>query len=215
MIRAFLTAAAFLSATIALIVALPTSRLRALDNSDQAVSRAGAGQDAMGFGLMDAADTAISTRPRTTPAAAADAGLLASLSPISAPMPEASTLPQAGLEQLIVKALQQGQSEAYIDALVNDAAHRGRVDVPGELLMPDGRVDTSTLLSVLRSQRLGTGGTPSAGVYVVQPGDSLASIAYRFYGQTRYHERIYRANRDILGASDRLSVGMQLTMPAH
>ena len=143
------------------------------------------GNDPLGFGLLDA-DPATST-----PASRGNA-----------------------LEAMIVTALQQGQSHAFIDARINDAARRVRIDVPPQLRTPAGRVDTATLLSVLSGRTLHAGTTAAAGFYIVQPGDSLAAIAYRFYGATGFHDEIYRANHERLGTAWQLEVGQRLVMPA-
>lgn len=119
------------------------------------------------------------------------------------------------LEAMITAALQQGRSAVYIDALVNEAVRSHQVSIPGQFVTAEGRADTATLLSLLSGQRPAPreGGT-EAGYYIVQPGDSLAAIAYRHYGQTGLYREIFRANSDRLPASDRLRVGLRLVMPA-
>jgi len=114
------------------------------------------------------------------------------------------------LETLIIGALKQGQNPAYIDALVNDAAERGRVDVPGQLVTADGRVDTSTLLKILSKSpdAMRAGGT----LYTVAPGDSLAAISFRFYGTTERVTEIVNANVAAL-AGGGLTVGQDLVIP--
>lgn len=119
------------------------------------------------------------------------------------------------LETAIASALQQGHSTAYIDAMVNEAAQRGQIAIPGEFMTAEGRVDTATLLSVLSGQRPpSTGEGAEAGYYIVQPGDSLAAIAYRHFGQTGLHQEIYRANSDRLRTPAELRAGLRLVMPA-
>lgn len=49
--------------------------------------------------------------------------------------------------------------------------------------------------------------------YSVQKGDTLASIAKRFYGQAEAWRNIYQANRQSLSAPDRLKIGMRLRLP--
>jgi phage tail protein X len=48
----------------------------------------------------------------------------------------------------------------------------------------------------------------------VQPGDSLAGIARRLYGDTTSWQRLYAANREAIGPNpNRLPVGLELTLP--
>jgi len=118
---------------------------------------------------------------------------------------------ERGLEHLIVSALSQGQSDAYIDALVNQAAARGEVAVPDSLLTADGQVDTSSLLSALQVSGLAAGVDET---YTIQPGDSLKAISYRFFGSTAHANSIFNANRDILASPTQLEAGLQIIIPA-
>ncbi|MEM8655128.1 MAG: hypothetical protein AAGF36_10320 [Pseudomonadota bacterium] len=59
------------------------------------------------------------------------------------------------LQTLLVQALTEGQSNAYIDALLNTAAARGEFDVPRQLTTTAGRLDTETLLMALVQQSQG------------------------------------------------------------
>lgn len=65
--------------------------------------------------------------------------------------------PQPGdrLQALLVQALTEGQSNAYIDALLNTAAARGEFDIPRQLTTAAGRLDTETLLMALIHQSRG------------------------------------------------------------
>jgi nucleoid-associated protein YgaU len=50
--------------------------------------------------------------------------------------------------------------------------------------------------------------------YEVQAGDTLGSIAQRFYDDQTLWRRIYDANRDAIGADpDKLSLGLKLRIP--
>jgi nucleoid-associated protein YgaU len=50
--------------------------------------------------------------------------------------------------------------------------------------------------------------------YVVQPGDTMRSIAQQVYGDASLWPRIYDANRDVIGPDpDALQVGMRLRIP--
>ena len=57
--------------------------------------------------------------------------------------------PNDRLQALLVQALTEGQSNAYIDALLNTAAARGEFEPPVQLQMASGRLDTNTLLLAL------------------------------------------------------------------
>ena len=60
-------------------------------------------------------------------------------------------------------------------------------------------------------------GTPApASEYVVQPGDSLQSIAQQQYGDAGQWPKIYQANRDVIGPDpDALVAGTKLQVPAR
>lgn len=51
--------------------------------------------------------------------------------------------------------------------------------------------------------------------YVVVDGDSLWKIAARHYGNGALHTLISEANRDVLGSSNDLQIGMELVLPTY
>jgi nucleoid-associated protein YgaU len=52
--------------------------------------------------------------------------------------------------------------------------------------------------------------------YVVQPGDTLRSIAQQQYGDAELWPRIYQANRDVIGSDpDALKAGTRIQLPAR
>lgn len=159
-------------------------------------------------------------------------GVLASLSGTGPATPDA---PQS-MAQLITQALQQGQSDAYIDALLNEAANNGSITVPVALRTDTGRVDTNTLLADLVARSTTTTDAAQAAVvpggvgvevrvvqrgaesvkyhfYTVQSGDSLGAIAHRFYGDAALYSAIFSANRQILSSPDRVRAGQRLSIP--
>ena len=98
-----------------------------------------------------------------------------------------------------------------------------------------GRVDTQALLaSLIEQSDLAAGGgyvsmRVAAGsnfnkpqrprlrkdqFYVVKSGDSLAAIAYRYYGRTAEYARIFAANKDRLSSANQIRVGQKLRIPA-
>jgi tetratricopeptide (TPR) repeat protein len=50
-------------------------------------------------------------------------------------------------------------------------------------------------------------------VHTVQKGDTLQSLALRYYGTRSAWEKIYLANRGVLPSRDQLKIGQQLTIP--
>lgn len=149
--------------------------------------------------------------------------------------------PQGALELLVLKALQAGQSDIYIDSIVNEAAEAGTINVPQGLATSDGRVDTSVLLhSIITQAQIAVGGaapavpevasgegssvvirtiqnatgTTEERIYTVGRGDSLGSIAIKFYGNVDKSGLIYDTNRAALANPNAIQVGQQLVIPA-
>jgi nucleoid-associated protein YgaU len=144
--------------------------------------------------------------------------------------------PTSALEMLVVQALKQGQNDAYIDTLVNEAATAGTITVPQILVTSDGRVDTHVLLaSIITQATIAAGGTAPTvpdrpdGVevrivqratetqqyrfYTVRSGDSLGAIAMNFYGEVGKYQLIFAANRSTLSSPNNIRVGQRLTIP--
>ena len=57
------------------------------------------------------------------------------------------------------------------------------------------------------------GNPPHTRAHVVQKGDTLYSLALRYYGTRSAWEKIYQANRTGLASRDQLKVGQQLVIP--
>ncbi|MGD1019388.1 MAG: LysM peptidoglycan-binding domain-containing protein [Verrucomicrobiia bacterium] len=55
--------------------------------------------------------------------------------------------------------------------------------------------------------------SPRPRTYIVQRGDTLQSLALRYYGSRAAWERIFQANRSGLPSKDQLKVGQQLVIP--
>ena len=133
-----------------------------------------------------------------------------------------NTTPQS-LNTLIIQAMREGQSDAYVDSLINEAVGSGQVAAPDAIVTSSGEVDTATILDSLVQKSVST---PALGTeipslapegdltYVVQPGDSLAGIALRHYGTTTAHDIIFMANRDKLPAPSAIRPGMTLIIPS-
>lgn len=170
---------------------------------------------------------------------AATAGILANIRAVTGQVdaPVQPTARATGLQALVAQALREGQSDSYIDALVNEAAGRGDITVPKALVTNEGRVDTATILaSILSQARIAAGETTrpviaggdgvevrmvqkadgvvaQASFYTVARGDSLGAIAQRFYGNAGRFTSIYDANRTILGSPDLIRIGQRLVIP--
>ncbi|MEQ8902586.1 MAG: LysM domain-containing protein [Roseovarius sp.] len=204
MLRVSLIAAAFLAVTIALVLMQPGKPRRMAAPEIPLVgdvTRSGPDLAEVGAAVDKPADPLLpSVQAALDPGASAQSPSPEQVAPRSA----------SGLEGMVIEALGQGQSESYIDALVNDAAQKGRVEVPSALVTPEGRVDTAVLLSAL-SQPARPRVPPS---YTVATGDSLAAIAYRFYGNLNRQADIVAVNPDTLGAGARLTVGQVINLPA-
>ena len=143
------------------------------------------------------------------------------------------------LQTLVIEALRDGQTDAAIDAAVNEAALAGELAVPDVIVTSDGRVDTSVLLtSIIAEARVAAGEarqpadagsvggegvevrvvqtveeTQQYRFYTVNAGDSLGAIAIKFYGDAIYYNVIFDANRAILSSPDRIKAGQRLVIP--
>lgn len=186
----------------------------------------------------------LGVQPSPTPAAPQAGGemrmltsaVLASLGGQPATAPETSDEP--GISQLVSEALGHGQSDSYIDELLNEAADKGLIAVPPALRTSEGRVDTTTLISELARAASGEaarvpaalviasgpgvevrvvqelGRTVQHNFYTVQKGDSLGAIAHKFYGDAALFTGIFEANRRLLSSPDRIKAGQRLNIPA-
>lgn len=148
--------------------------------------------------------------------------------------------PKSSLELLVVKALKEGQTDDYINTLVNAAAKAGEIVVPEILVTSSGEVDTAVLLnSIITQAQIAAGGAAPAvpdvpsgdgtGVevrivqraaeteqyrfYTVGAGDSLGAIAVKFYGNVDKFDLIFQANRGVLSSPNAIQVGQRLAIP--
>ena len=67
--------------------------------------------------------------------------------------------------------------------------------------------------SAVVASNLPTTPTPSGRTHIVQKGDTLQSLALRYYGTRSAWEKIFAANRTILSSKDHLKIGQQLVIP--
>lgn len=252
MFRALAIACLFIGLTFALIFLQPDPQMRLAQN-DAEVTRASDGLDhstvappvaaisqpqiAAPARPMPAPVTqSVAPRPLTDPTMDLDSmNALSGLRQMTG-QPAASSASE-DLGALIAKALMAGESDVYIDALLNEAAGRGEISVPRALVTSDGRVDTHVILSSIVAQAALASGQPvpppptpgGAGVevrmvqqadktvehrfYTVNAGDSLGAIAVKFYGDVSRYNAIFDANRALLSSPDLLRVGQRLVIP--
>lgn len=235
MVRVSLILAAFLAVTIAIVMIQPGSARRAalapVGDVAPEVTRGGADLARIAAPKPEA-DLRVAQTDEADPLRDAMRLLVvpAPDAEIAAPGPERAVVPPAdpvgetagqalddrvqaavasggGLEQMILGALQQGQSEGYIDAMVNDAAETGAVDVPATFLNAEGRVDTASILSALSAPV----GPRIPDSYTVGLGDTVAAISYRFYGTLDRQADIRAANPGL--AARALASGNVIVLP--
>jgi nucleoid-associated protein YgaU len=199
MIRIVLIFAGFLSVTIALIMLQPSGPRHAstaepdLPDTDSTVTRQ---------------DTTVDTLPDVVPTPDTEAARTPEQT--ASPKPAKTTAPPKTetLETMVLSALKQGQSEEYITALVDDAADKGKVEVPESLITSEGRVDTAALLATLSQPA-----EPTTYTHTVSPGDTLESISYRYYGRTEHGPSIMDANPELLPSRAHLTIGQEIVIP--
>ncbi|WP_435259058.1 LysM peptidoglycan-binding domain-containing protein [Thioclava sp. FR2] len=144
---------------------------------------------------------------------------------------------KAALVGLVAQALVDGQTDAYIDALVNEAVGKGVAEAPSGLVTTEGRVDTAVLLAsiVAHAQEegpgIGEGDAPLPDVtpagtammqylatedllYTVVPGDSLGALALRFYGDASKYIDILSANTGRIRSPNDIRTGQKLVIPS-
>ena len=121
-----------------------------------------------------------------------------------------------GLQELVSVALTQGMTGQEIDQLIVQAVDHGTLIIPDTLRTPNGQPDTMAMLATLVDATTPTTPTLTRDVgntYVVRPGDSLASIAVKYYGSTDAVNDIFWANKDRLSDPDQLRVGQTIFLP--
>ena len=121
-----------------------------------------------------------------------------------------------GLQELVSVAQTQGMTGQEIDQLIVQAVEHGTLIIPDTLRRPNGQPDTMAMLATLVDATTPTALTLIRDVgntYVVRPGDSLASIAVKYYGSTDAINDIFWANKDRLSDPDQLRVGQTIFLP--
>lgn len=116
------------------------------------------------------------------------------------------------IEKMIGAAIQQGQSPAYIAALVKGTI-TGDAPSPAPRLVHDGSVDIGSLVGTLGAPSTAASGLVNPVTYTVQAGDTLPSISYRFYGSTAHGTQLIGANPDSFTNGPALAIGQRLVIP--
>ena len=121
-----------------------------------------------------------------------------------------------GLQELVSVALTQGMTGQEIDQLIVQAVDHGTLIIPDRLRTPNGQPNTMAMLATLIDATTPTAPTLARDVgntYVARPGNSLASIAVKYYGSTDAVNNIFWANKDRLSDPDQLLVGQTIFLP--
>ncbi|NIZ14087.1 hypothetical protein [Phaeobacter sp. HF9A] len=131
------------SEDLARLVAAPASAADGQNTAGQPIPSASAGLTASSEDMMakmTAGTLAVLRGSGRTEGGAATATV--------APAPTSDAAAGSELLRMVMTAHEQGQSDAYIDRLLNDAYSRQAITVPAGLIGADGRVDTATILSL-------------------------------------------------------------------
>lgn len=210
MLRTLVIGTIFLSITIALLALQPSPR------SDRFV--APVVSEAPEAPVVEEiaatrADTNLMTAPITVPSVPKPV----SPKPIVAEVNTPSTPTTIkGLQELVSVALTQGMTGQEIDQLIVQAVEHGTLIIPDTLRTPNGQPDTMAMLATLVDATTPTAPTLIRDVgntYVLRPGDSLASIAVKYYGSTNAVNDIFWVNKDRLSDPDQLRVGQTIFLP--
>lgn len=131
---------------------------------------------------------------------------------------------------MIGNALKIGTPDTEIIASVDASARSGGLAVPATLVRADQQIDTETYLrAVVTTAVLVTENatpvvpdlsndpkaiiTASGYDYIVEPTDSLAAIAVKFYGDVTQTDRIIGANPVKLAQPEGLTAGTRIAIP--
>ena len=127
----------------------------------------------------------------------------------------ARTLPgrpfQSGVEQTDLLEVVERQREES-DRLKNRISRLERENQ--ELRRRLGTLSATANSGSSSSNRSG-GAAEQPAVYVVQPGDTLSSIARKVFGSSARWEEIFQANRNLLRSPNDLRVGQELRVPGE
>jgi LysM repeat protein len=83
----------------------------------------------------------------------------------------------------------------------------------GQLAELQNRLATAPPLEPPKAEAVASTAPAEIRTHVVQKGDTLQSLALRYYGTRSSWEKIFLANRSILPSKDQLRVGQQIVIP--
>ena len=210
MLRTLVIGTIFLSITIALLALQPSPR------SDRFVAPVvSEAPEAPGVEEIAAtrADTNLMTASITVPSVPKPVTPKPIVAEVNTPSTPTTI---KGLQELVSVTLTQGMTGQEIDQLIVQAVDHGTLIIPDTLRTPNGQPDTMAMLATLVDATTPTTPTLTRDVgntYVVRPGDSLASIAVKYYGSTDAVNDIFWANKDRLSDPDQLRVGQTIFLP--
>lgn len=210
MLRTLVIGTIFLSITIALLALQPAPR------SDRFVAPMVSEAPAAPV-VEEVAATRADTNLMTAPITVPSVPKPVTPKPIVAEVNTPSTPTTIkGLQELVSVALTQGMTGQEIDQLIIQAVDHGTLVIPNTLRTTNGQPDTMAMLATLVDATTPTTPTLTRDVgntYVVRPGDSLASIAVKYYGSTDAVNDIFWANKERLSDPDQLRVGQTIFLP--
>ena len=210
MLRTLVIGTIFLSITIALLALQPAPR------SDRFVAPV-VSEAPVAPVVEEVAATRADTNLMTAPITVPSVPKPVTPKPIVAEVNTPSTPTTIkGLQELVSVALTQGMTGQEIDQLIVQAVDHGTLIIPDTLRTPNGQPNTIAMLATLVDATTPTTPTLTRDVgntYVVRPGDSLASIAVKYYGSTDAVNDIFWANKDRLSDPDQLRVGQTIFLP--
>ena len=117
------------------------------------------------------------------------------------------------LQELLSVALTQGMTGQEIDQLIVQAVDHGTLIIPDTLRRSDGRPNAMAMLVYATTPTTPTLTRDVGNIYVVRQGNSLASIAVKYYGSTDAVNDIFWANKYRLSDPDQLRVGQTIFLP--
>jgi len=153
--------------------------------------------------------------------------VLAGLTGTAPAVVETAGVETDALSVLVEQAMSEGQSDAYLEALLSEAADKGLIEVTDGMRTTTGDVDTKTLLASLVAKSLDepapivsasleeeATGEKQVRYHQVVSGESLAAISLTYYGEAQAYDRIFQANRDSLSSPNLIRVGQTLLIPS-
>ncbi len=119
----------------------------------------------------------------------------------------------ATLEALIAQAGGKVELRRLLQTLVRKAAMKATADDPyTRMLQAEGEA-TNTGDAAAGSSATSVAGDRGERVIVVQPGDTLGTIALRHYGSVGAWRKIFEANRHVLSDPNLVPAGVRLRLP--